>query len=51
MADNPKQGLRIIFEVIRTGKPPRRASVHVVWWRWLLALLGAGIGIYQLFYG
>lgn len=51
MADNPKQGLRIIFEIIRTGKPPRRASVHVVWWRWLLAAAGIAVAAYRLLAG
>ena len=41
MSDNSFQrGIRVIFEVIRTGRPPRRTSVSPAWWRWLLALLG-----------
>ncbi len=35
-----QRGIRVIFEIIRTGRPPRRASVSPAWWRWLLALLG-----------
>jgi hypothetical protein len=41
MSDNSLQrGIRVIFEIIRTGRPVRRTSVSPAWWRWLLALLG-----------
>lgn len=45
MSDNSLQrGIRVIFEIIRTGRPRRRTSASPAWWRWLLALLGVALG-------
>ena len=42
---NLKRSIRILFEVIRTGRPPSRQRITPAWWRWLLALLGVATAV------
>lgn len=43
--NNLKRGIRVLFEVIRTGRPPSRQTVDPAWWRWFLALLGVATAV------